>query len=695
MRILFFVGMLILIYACRTIPDDVKESLELAGSNKGELEKVLRHYGWHSRDSQKFRAACFLIGNMRWHYSTKQIKNVDPQIKWFSQVADSAYNAIWQESGGSLSALNRCETILRKRFKWLTDSVRKCHFRKSEVSSDVFPDLRALDSKFLIDHIDNAFRQWKQSPFARQLSYDDFCEYLLPYRSLRAYPITASGNVLSGKYEKFVCHDSSETLAQHVRRYNCRITAGRNLLGWRTIKDFGIYNLSFRGHDCIDVAVWGADILRSCGIPVKVEYCDAYRSYAGRHFFCAALDTTGIWQGFSIESEVPGRKNWTIGSMMNLYRWCYGAQKNTPYFLKREGEYLPSLFATPCFREVTSERVPVARVRIPFPVKTSNRLAYLAAFQAKRELAPVTWGTIDSVRQEVCFDNTMFRRLYFPVYYEGQELRFFGDPFYIVSDTTVDSGFRLHTFRTDTSDRKNIVLTRKFSRKPNMVKIAEEMVGATFVGANRKDFSDGQVLYTIKAPPEPGFQDYVLSHPVRYKYFRFCAPDAHPHAHVGTVEYLTDRKYGYSNVMEPVPLTVSSPADTADSGLGKRWVKLMDAPWEKMKLRPEADGNMQTAPSNKRMVTLQLKHPQTVCRIRFAPKNADNGIHRDEEYELFYWDDGWHSCGYQKPRYEYLEYHNVPQGGLLWLRNYSTGMEEMPFVIRDGKQVFLYPEIIP
>lgn len=691
------VGLLLVLglFACRTIPEEVKETLVYAGSNKGELKKVLRHYGWRSRDSLQFKAACFLIENMKWHYSTKEIERIDPRFEWFCRIADSAYLAVRQEVGSSLDSLNRCENLMKKRFKWLTDSVRKCHFEESEVVHGTFPDLGSVDSKFLIGHIDNAFRQWRQSPFARGLSFDEFCEYLLPYRSLRGYPLTAPGDVLAGKYEQFVCTDSTETLPQHIRRYNRRIAAGRNLLGWRTIKDFGIYNLSFRGHDCIDVAVWGADILRSCGIPVKVEYCDAYRSFAGRHFYCVARDSAGKWQGFSAETEVPAPGKWNIGSMMNVYRWYYGAQEDSPYFLRREGEPLPSVFASPCIREITAERAEVARVSLPFPVKTPNRLAYLAAFQARREVAPVTWGVIDTLRGEVSFDNTMFSRLYFPVYYEGEELRAFGDPFYIERDTSLAEGFRLHVFHTDTSDKRDVLLTRKFSRKPNMVRIARELVGGTFIGANRYDFSDARVIYTIKTPPEPGFQDYVLPRPVEFKHLRFRSPDAHPHAHVGTVEYLTDKKYGYTNVMAPVPLTICSPADTADTGLGKQWVKLMDAPWEKMKRRPEADGNMQTAPSAYRMITMRLKKPQKICRIRFAPKNADNGIHRGEEYELFCWDGEWRSLGYQVPAYEYLEYHGVPQGALLWLRNYSAGKEEMPFVMQEGKQVFLYPDIIP
>ncbi len=104
--------------ACRPIPDEVSESLELAGPNEKELKKVLWHYGWHNRDSLKFKAACFLIEHMRWHYSLKQIVKIDPQFESFCRVADSAYRAVWLEMGGQVDSLNRCERVLKKRLKW-------------------------------------------------------------------------------------------------------------------------------------------------------------------------------------------------------------------------------------------------------------------------------------------------------------------------------------------------------------------------------------------------------------------------------------------------------------------------------------------------------------------------------------------------------------------------------------------------
>ena len=84
-----------------------------------------------------------------------------------------------------------------------------------------------------------------------------------------------------------------------------------------------------------------------------------------------------------------------------------------------------------------------------------------------------------------------------------------------------------------------------------------------------------------------------------------------------------------------------------------------------------------------------------LTHVRFSPKNADNGICAGNEYELHYWNNGWHSCGTVRAKYEYVEFENVPQGCLYWLENRTQGGEEMPFVLDEkGEQRFIYYNLI-
>lgn len=695
MRIVIICVLVGLLGGCREVPQGVEDALVLSGSNKGELKKVLRHYGWRQRDSLKYRAACFLIGNMKWHFSARKVDGIDPQFERFCEYADSVFYAGWQETGGCLDSLQAYGRSLKQTYAWLKDSIHRYVFQPSRVEWGNVVDLQAMKSNFLITHIDNAFEVWEQSPFAKHLSFQEFCEYVLPYRPARSYPFLYSGAELRRRFEKYVNADTAASLKKRISAYQNRVVEMRYILGDAPQKDIGIYNLFFHGHECLDHAAYGCAVLRACGIPVMIEFCDAYRDFAGRHFYCVTLDSNRRWQTFNPESSLPGEGGWVLGVPMNLYRQYYAPQPGTPYYLRREGEYLPPLFASPCMRDVTAERAEVCRLTLPFPHKISNRLAYLVAFQARRKMSPVTWGVIDTVHQEVTFENALFGRLYFPAYYAGKELRFFGEPFYVEKDTACAEGYRVQYFHKDTANRGTVVLTRKFPRKSNMIKVAEDLVGATFVGANRRDFADARLIYQITAAPGPYLQDFIIPRPGAYQFYRFEASDEHPHANVAMLEFITSRRWGYSNVLPPTPAAVLSPKDTlleqADSGR----VKLLDAPsWDDMKWKAEYDGNMQTAPGAYKTVTLWLQQPQVVERIRFAPWNADNGIKRGHRYELWYWDDEWLSCGEQVARYEYLEYKNIPEGALMWLRNHTTGKEELPFLFKDGKQLFLYYDMI-
>lgn len=53
------------IVLCSYTDESVRNTLNKAGANKLELEKVLTHY---QNDELKYKAACFLISNMDAHY---------------------------------------------------------------------------------------------------------------------------------------------------------------------------------------------------------------------------------------------------------------------------------------------------------------------------------------------------------------------------------------------------------------------------------------------------------------------------------------------------------------------------------------------------------------------------------------------------------------------------------------------------
>ena len=50
------------------------------------------------------------------------------------------------------------------------------------------PDVEIIRSDFLIANIEKAFSQWKEGEWATHVSFQDFCEYLLPYKAVELQP---------------------------------------------------------------------------------------------------------------------------------------------------------------------------------------------------------------------------------------------------------------------------------------------------------------------------------------------------------------------------------------------------------------------------------------------------------------------------------------------------------------------------
>ena len=86
---------------------------------------------------------------------------------------------------------------------------------------------------------------------------------------------------------------------------------------------------------------------------------------------------------------------------------------------------------------------------------------------------------------------------------------------------------------------------------------------------------------------------------------------------------------------------------------------------------------------------LELSTPVHVHSVTFTPRNRVNYIYAGDEYELFYYHGSWISLGRMVADSDSLLYHNVPVGALLFLKNHTTGVNEMAFTYEDGIQNFL------
>ena len=144
---------------CASYHDSPKTNFQLAGNNKSELKKVIRHYSVYRTDSLKRKATIFLIGNM------------DAQMSYFSKSWDN-----FQVEPDTLYRKENQPSELIKGFNSLDD---KYAFGLQDLT--YVSDLQTVSAQFLMSNINQAFRAWK-SPYSNYLNFAGFCENILPYR---------------------------------------------------------------------------------------------------------------------------------------------------------------------------------------------------------------------------------------------------------------------------------------------------------------------------------------------------------------------------------------------------------------------------------------------------------------------------------------------------------------------------------
>ncbi|MDR1623825.1 MAG: hypothetical protein LBS04_02490 [Tannerellaceae bacterium] len=161
-KIFYIACFLIIMFAsCNRHPDYLEQSLELAGDNRSELEKVLLYYQQDSVDSFKYRAAVFLISNMSANYSYTG----EGMEKYYDALA-----SISLQYKGAEWANEEAENA----FKVFS----KTDFRHPAVVSD----LQVINVDYLIDNINCAFTDWQNLHWLKEMEFDEFCEFLLPYK---------------------------------------------------------------------------------------------------------------------------------------------------------------------------------------------------------------------------------------------------------------------------------------------------------------------------------------------------------------------------------------------------------------------------------------------------------------------------------------------------------------------------------
>ena len=249
----------------------LKQALELVGDNRGELEKVLTHY----RDSGlKQEAARFLISNMPGCQGTDSLS-----LERFQSVYD-AYDAISRASD------YRTDKAWGERI----DSLSERCVHQFGMPATV-KDLQHVKADYLIREIDRSFQAWQRNVYAKDASFEDFCEYVLPYRRLNGLVADAARDTFyhrhGGEYyaeEGKDWLDETDSLLHEYRHLTHSGFHGTRI----PIQCAATFELLRHGL-CMHRCWYNSLLLSSLGMPVAIDFVPAWGNRNNSHTWNVVL----------------------------------------------------------------------------------------------------------------------------------------------------------------------------------------------------------------------------------------------------------------------------------------------------------------------------------------------------------------------------------------------------------------------
>ncbi len=432
-------------------PEKVENALNNAKENRQTLEQVIAHYAENPGDSLKLKAAYFLIGNMEGHdYVRAKLVDTAGRPVDFTVLSYPDYQtmvAAWDSAEAQIGAMD---------------------FERDTV----IEDLETITYDFLTENIDLAFEAWKK-PWAESLTFDEFCEYVLPYRGSNE-PLESWRGYFYDKY-RWV-QDSVQTPADPVEAA-CLIND--DLKGWyrfdplfyRHPTDLGLDEMLEYGRGrCEDMTNLAIYAMRAQGIAVMSDYTPAWPNTGNNHAWNALLDQNKQVVIFMGDGDNPGEYKLN-NKKAKVYRKTFARQDSCLAMLKPSYEKVPRWLSGKNYTDVTKNYIPVFQVGVPllFAPPDSVHYAYLCVFNSG-EWKAIHWGKIND--KKTVFTDMGGDIVYLPAYYKNGKLIPAAHPFILT-----DSGSRI-TLCADTLHYHPIKLYSTTRRA--IVKATDEIREAAF-----------------------------------------------------------------------------------------------------------------------------------------------------------------------------------------------------------------------
>jgi len=363
---------------------DVEKVLLKAGKNRSGLEAVLTHY---QHDSLKYKAACFLIGNMDIHYS-------------------QTYH--WADSLGHIVPFDELDypdfSSSQIAFSSLRERTPGIHPVQERI-----PDIFAITSDYLIDNIDRAFQTWNKN--GRNVTFNDFCEYILPYR-ISVEPVQQwrekYGNQFGWLPDSLRSKTSNEayTFFDHMLNKEFENIYKQAIVRKEPLPRFGALQLMSRKKGlCEDASAYGVFMLRSQGYPASVDVIPYWATASGNHTLWHIVNVKQI----PLFDREPSK----------VIRTTYSRQPDVLANFEKQENIPDNFLQSYNYKDVTPEYWRVKNIVCKPDSLVQGQTIYACVLNYRR-WEPTWWATVKG--DSAVFTNMTLGVVYLPVYYRNERI---------------------------------------------------------------------------------------------------------------------------------------------------------------------------------------------------------------------------------------------------------------------------------
>lgn len=627
------------------IPDEIRDVYVKSASNKSEVEKVVKHYT-DPADSLKLKAVFFLLKNMEglYYHTGKQF---DQYLNYLPLIKRSP---------------DQSEFILQS----FEDTYLP--FNPSDLETHF--DLQSFTESSLIENIDMAFKVWQEQPWGKQISFSDFCEYILPFRIGDAH----------SDYSRKKLYERYNPVLEKVRNANGDAVAAciaiNNKLkeeGW-----LGNDELYFLPHlpaskliehrtgSCRDMTDAAVYIMRAVGIPVSIDIVKQWPYKIHGHEWNVVLDKEGKSKMFIAVDQNPGTEHKPGTKKGKVYRVTYSINPESLAIKKNENSEVPDFFLNSRLKDVTKEYTKTFSIqtKVERDIGRNDRYSYLGVFNNSRWI-PIEWGKITG--NSVNFMNMEGDIVYLPLFYDKLNgLRPANYPL------IVDNNGTSHLLKPDTAHRNvEMILTDIYPLMPDQFRVVKLWKGR-IQASNDRNFANAVDIHSM-TDPKPFLNRIKLNVAKQFRYFRYLpAP--------GYCTDLSELHFYSSGERRKGLLIGSNGSSTKDSTFAKA-------------IDDDFTTRYVTRYSTGTWLGVDFGAPVNIDEVQYAAginEKKNVKIQPGDLYELFYWKDnkGWYSAGKKPTNGSQLIFSNIPSNSLYIIKNQSRTTDQRPFTYENNKQVW-------